>query len=494
MTDLSLTPTSPRVERARHLLDRAIFALLLALTMLAAVPFGSVDPWWEGVFEGCAFALGALWMMEGMLAGRWLVREHRLLVPLVVLLAYAFAQTLPYSNAATVAGVEVRRSLSADPFETWRFVVKLASLVLCAALWLRYLSSARRLRALVYVVALVGLSSALFGVVRRTMGSATLEQLSPRLAANLDGFAQFINRNHFAFLAEMTLGLALGLLVGEWRRRERVPVYAAAALVLWGALVMSNSRGGLLGMFVELALVALLSLSSGRRRRRASQEATRDADARHSVDARVRPSAGRLKVWLVRLALVGCLLAAALVGVVWVGGERLGARLESVPVEVSGTSKVRWGDRRVEIWPATWRMIAAHPLTGTGFGAYRAGITEYHDASGEMSLEQAHNDFLELPASGGIIGIALAVWFAISFAARARDALRSHDSFRRAACVGALGGLSAVLVHSLFDFGLHVTINALVCAALVVIATSDNRVQQRIPTDKIRAHRSLEVA
>jgi hypothetical protein len=35
---------------------------------------------------------------------------------------------------------------------------------------------------------------------------------------------------------------------------------------------------------------------------------------------------------------------------------------------------------------------------------------------------------------------------------------------------GSLAGLFAVAVHSLFDFGLQITINSLVCLLLIVLA------------------------
>src|SRR5256714_11576309 len=202
-----------RAERVRRLLDRAIFVLLVALLFVVAAPYASVDPWWEGFFEACVFALGALWMIEGMLGGAWLVASHRLLIPLVALLAFAFAQTLPLPGGAQVAGLRVSRTISADPFETWRFAVRVAALILAAALMLRYTSSARRLRALVFAVVAVGCLSALFGFFRQTATKEALAFVSPRLAANVGGFAQFINRDHFAFLAEMSLGLLLGLLL-----------------------------------------------------------------------------------------------------------------------------------------------------------------------------------------------------------------------------------------------------------------------------------------
>jgi hypothetical protein len=51
--------------------------------------------------------------------------------------------------------------------------------------------------------------------------------------------------------------------------------------------------------------------------------------------------------------------------------------------------------------------------------------------------------------------------------------LLSGESFRRAACLAALTGLIGVMAHSLVDFGLHVTANAVVFLALVVIATKE---------------------
>lgn len=106
-------------------------------------------------------------------------------------------------------------------------------------------------------------------------------------------------------------------------------------------------------------------------------------------------------------------------------------------------------------------------------------MTEYHGATGEMSLQQAHNDHLELLASGGIIGVALVAWLVAVFIKQARQRLRSQDAFRRAVCFGALVGLFGVVAHSLIDFGLHTTINALVFTSLAVIATVNGRVEEK---------------
>jgi hypothetical protein len=67
-------------------------------------------------------------------------------------------------------------------------------------------------------------------------------------------------------------------------------------------------------------------------------------------------------------------------------------------------------------------------------------------------------------------------WFVISFVRRAVSGLQGTNGFRRAACAGSLVGIFGVAVHSLFDFGLHLTANALVVAALIaIVACAANR-------------------
>src|SRR5205823_2428676 len=174
---------------------------------------------------------------------------------------------------------------------------------------------------------------------------------------------------------------------------------------------------------------------------------------------------------IVRLALACALVLSIIVGMVWVGGDPLAERLGAVREELGAEATDPSQTGRAAIWRATWRLCLAHPLTGVGFGGYWMAITEYHDGSGALVPQQAHNDYLELWASGGLISLALAGWFIYSLIGRARQQLADPDPFRRAVALGALTGLFGVAVHSLVDFGLHLTGNALIAVALVALAT-----------------------
>jgi O-antigen ligase len=341
-------------------------------------------------------------------------------------------------------------------------------------LLLRYTSNEHRLRILIHVVIGIGVASAVFGILRQVFQGSAPNQILSQLSADRS-FAQFIDRNHFAFLIEMALGLVLALMLSRGMRRDHRLIYFALALLLWAAVVLSSSRGGIFTLLCQLLFLVLLF------------------SAPQSSSSTFREEASRTRSWLQRLnksfvlraALVICLLLGVTISIVWVGGDPLMHRLETMPREFSTNDddSQRLNTRRVEIWQATWQMIKVHPIAGIGFGAYWISFPRYHDASGAFTPDEAqfrplaaHNDYLELVASGGVIGVALGTWFVISLIRCSLERLHSsRDSFHRAARLGALVGMFGIGVHSLVDFGLHDTVNAFVFASLVVIAI--------VPTD-----------
>lgn len=459
---LTTAGVSPQaLVRTACVLEAVIFYTLLALILLTAVPYGTVDAWWMSAFQCVVFALGAVWALEGLLSGRLFVREHRLLAPLVPLLGFVFLQSIPFGRVE-VAGVEVYRALSADQFETRLVAFRFLALLLCAAMLLRYTSSRRRLGALACVVIAVGVLSAAFGIVRQGMHfegeGFVLSRLQPQL-----GYGQFTNQNHFALLMEMCLGLPLGMLtvVDARRRGAQLFLLLSVGVLLWSALVLSTSRGGLFGMFIQAILLASLWRTMRSTRRGCRAGATR------------RGSLLRLFVNSVGVA---CLLLVVSAGVIWLGGEQLIKRVEHLHGEVAAEGAGnRAYPRRVEMWQATLEMIKAHPFIGSGFGGYWLEIDRYYDATGASVPQQAHNDYLEILAGGGLVCVAPIAWFVAALVRRSRRCLRSRWPFRRATCFGSLLGLCSVAVHSSVDYGLHVTVNALVFTTLLVIATAHVR-------------------
>jgi O-antigen ligase len=270
------------------------------------------------------------------------------------------------------------------------------------------------------------------------------------------GYAQFINYNHFAYLMEMALGVILGLVLGGGVRREQALIYVGALIPIWIGLVLCGSRGGLIAMLAQLVIAAVLfSMVAGK------------SGSRESAPAILRVLNSRS----VRVCLVCVLIVGVILGTVWLGGDQLASKIEGLRAEFE-LDDSRLGVSRNEMWRASWQMFATHPVAGAGMGGYAVAIPRFHDAAGTMTPQEAHNDYLELLASGGLIGLALAVWFAVVVCKRTLANLRAPNRFRRAACYGAAIGIAGVAVHSLVDFGLHMLVNALVFTTLIVIATS----------------------
>jgi putative inorganic carbon (HCO3(-)) transporter len=445
--------------RVANVLGQIVFVSLLCLIALTAVPYGTSQAWWLAFFVCTVFILAILWLIEGSIRGSWFRGDWQLILPLAAFALFAFLQTLQIAPIrGNVAGISLPpwNAISADPYQTRFFVLDLLALTLAGLFFSRYATTERRVRIVINVVIGVAVASAIFGILRQTMQHGPGFGL-PLLLPDL-GYGQFINKNHFAFMMEMSLGLILGLILGGGIRREQALIYFASLLPIWIGLVLSGSRGGLVAMLAQIVIAALL-LSVVARKGHATEPRSRLLSITRSLP--------------VRAVLILVLIGGVVFGTLWLGGDRLAASIEQSRAELNpDPDNLRYGASRNEIWRTTWKMFAAHPIVGVGMGGYWTAVPAFHNASGYLTPQEAHNDYLELLASGGLVGLALAIWFGVVVFSRTRKNLGSPNRFRRAACFGATIGIAGVAVHSLLDFGLHTITNALVFTTLIAIATS----------------------
>jgi O-antigen ligase len=422
------------------LLNKLAFGALIALIVFTAIPYGTVEPWWKAAFVCAVFAICIFALIENLITGKIEIRGRSVLLPMLATSALAFLQTLSL-GARAEANLSVWNAISADPYQTRFFALQMLALTALLALFYRYVNSERRIRVLVYTVLAIAVASAVFGILRQSTQQQT-GFLLPLLKQN-QGYGQFINKNHFAYLMEMAFGLGLGIILGSGVKRDRLMIYLAVLLPIWTALVLANSRGGVLAMIAQIVVAVLLLTSV--------QKITQS--------------------FALRAVLLVVLVVGIVLGTIWVGGDRLATNFENASSELASDTS-RQGVSRNEIWRATLKMFAAHPILGVGLGGYWIGITAYHDASGLMTPQEAHNDYLELLSSGGVIGFAPGLWFVVAVARRARQNLIADVGYMRAVRFGAILGIAGVAAHSLVDFGLHITVNAVVLLTLITMATN----------------------
>ena len=438
-----------------------MLALCLAV-VLSALAFGTVHSWSLAIFQAGAGLVAVAWVIDAWRSRRLRLSRNPLQLPLVGLVAVGLFQLLPLGTTPAGAGAlggGASRALSLDPFTTRLVVVQIASLAVYFAAALAFVDSPRRLRLLARVFMIFGFVLALFSMAQFFVSPDKI--FGVRQTAQALAFGPFINRHHFAGYMELALALPLGFLFGGAVERDRRFAYAFLSVIMALALVLTNSRGGMLSLAAEVMFV--LVVSAGVRRRGAEERG-----AREGKGVRLRRVAARAALGFV-------LLVAFFLGAIFFGGEGALSRLVgTVNADDPSTG-------RVEFWRATAHMIRDQPLTGVGLGAFGVAYSRYDQANGRVyRLEQAHNDYLQIVSDAGVAGAVLALAFvALLFRAGFRR-MESRDPQRRGVALGALTGCFAVLVHSFFDFTLHTTANALLFLMLAALATLGPRVEEPI--------------
>jgi O-antigen ligase len=319
----------------------------------------------------------------------------------------------------------------------------------------------------VRTITIFGFCLAIFGLTQSFTSPTKVYWL--RELAQSTPFGPFINRHHFAGYMELTLALPLGLLFAGSLERDKSFIYLFAAGLMGVALIMTNSRGGIISLVAEILFLATVT---GFRR------------AHVKKGSEVQP---RLAISAATRAALALLLIVALFGsVVLLGGEEALSRfVGTVNVEDPTTG-------RAHFWSVAVDIIKAHPMVGTGLGGFGVAYTRYDSRNGLYRLEQAHNDYLQLLSDGGIVGALIGLFFVILLFRMGFSRRQSRDSFRRGVATGALAGCFAVLIHSFFDFTLHTTSNALLFLVLAGLATMNGRVEEVTPRRRKRRRRHAD--
>jgi O-antigen ligase len=438
----------------------------MALLAWGTLAFGAVYPWAYWPLFGASAALG-VW---GLVATKgWTdPRVRRLLyaltglaaaigVQLIALPGWLVARLSPgvdrFFRAFEVGYLPASlHALTLDPPAT------AANLAEAIALGLLLLGTTRVLR-LVRVDWLasqlmgLGVAIATIGILQKALGPPDHVRVygfwQPIQGGN--PFGPFVNRNHFAGWMAMTIPVVAAYAwalrqsgtdhesgVRGWVRwgssvdGNRFLLVATATVIMAVAVVLTQSRSGM----VSLA-IALMALGWVVARR---------------VASRTR-----------RLLAVTYLLLILGVAVAWAGTGPVIARFHDAPGHLSG---------RLSAWRDTVHIVSDFPIFGTGIGAYRRAMLVYQTSGRELMYAEAHNDYLQLVAEGGVLVLVPALAVLWIFAVGVRHRLVSPDDEVVTCWVrrGAVAGLVGIAAQSLVEFSLQMPGNATLFVVLAAIA------------------------
>lgn len=269
------------------------------------------------------------------------------------------------------------------------------------------------------------------------------------------GSGLYICPDHLAGFLEMVGSLTLAMAIWSRQAIWLKLLLGYCALCCFAGLVLTLSRGGALS-----ATAALLTIAAcGVWRARA-------ASPRAFVTS------------LILVAVLGGLAAAAL-------GTVLS---NSSVVRKRAATLLDQQDVRLLLWPAALKEFAVNPIIGTGAGTYRFYGRLFRDPRVQRDPIRAHNDYLELLAEYGLVGAAGLLFFLFAHLQKGwrtfhrlgprLDAIplaTLSGSNAAAWNIGALAAVNALLVHSCFDFNLHIPVNACLLAFIFAILANPGR-------------------
>ncbi|MFN8465869.1 MAG: O-antigen ligase family protein [Caldilineaceae bacterium] len=241
----------------------------------------------------------------------------------------------------------------------------------------------------------------------------------PRFAVGAFGAEYGFSPNQLAGTILYALPFAIAWFVMLVRRREwqGSAMLACAAAIMFLVLVASQSRAGLVGFVVGLAIMALAPTRWGR--------------------------------WVLGICTTAVLVALLL------------PNTPAALLRLDDTTKVQHAMEstsiagRFEIWSRAVQGLQDFPLTGVGLGAFRGVIHHLYPSmilAPDFDVAHAHNFFLQTGLDFGVVGLAALLAIYMLAAVQIRYLWRSASFVgHRYWAIGLFATLAGQTIYSMFD-------------------------------------------
>jgi O-antigen ligase len=475
--------------------------LLLFILVFAPIPFGSVHVWAYSAINMTVLGLGLWWLAS---LARDFVRRRPLpslaypaTLPVALFFALVIFQLVPlplawigvlspkafdiYLAVNQATGIDREfATLSLVPFETRLALVQGVVYVLLCYLVQGVFVSRKHVVSMVRTLIVIGAVVSLYGLFEKLSGhNHILWWKNVWAGRSFRIFGTFINPDHFGLYLELILPLSmayvyrsrfhksaqvksskrrkklfrriLDLLQDEEAHAQKTGLQLFFTALMLVVLVMTGSRGAMLGIAAGFAVMAGLVFVKTRRKG------------------------------------FGVLLLVAIL-VAGIYGARIG--LDPV-IERWQKTEIRMDDVRLGFLKSAWPMIRDYPLFGTGLGTFEEAYPAYKlSALGQnRGLTHLHNDWAETLTDTGVLGLICVIWAYLALLIwLVKRWMRQSSTLAMAVGLGAIGALTCAGVHSLVDFGLRMPANGLTLAAIVglAIAGMHTKERERVKVEGVR--------
>ena len=447
--------------------DKWIFGALVGLLFWVPLPLGSNRTWALGVLVAWAFVLLAgvayVWRRHSDAAWQRLAQFGVPLTLLGAFVALVWAQTWPMPGqwvaAVSPESWRVETGVASARFSLDVYQNRIYAAV-SSAYWALFVVAVltvrdkRRLELLAWCIVWAGLVQAVLGVVLFSTTAHYQIFFFDTIHDRVKG--SFGYHNHFAGYMELCLSVGIGLMLarlgsdktqrGNWRHRiARVLDFILSEkmrlrlmlVVLVIALVLTRSRMGNTGFFAAMLVVGAVTLLLTRR------------------------SAPAMVALIVSLIVVDVFVIGT-----WVGLEKVMERVQGTNMSIENQGAEESVELRADAARHGLDLVKAFPVFGTGGGSFYNSYIRYRTPRPGF-FDHAHNDYVEMAADYGLVGIGLLGALVLTTAWQCLRAIaKRRSSLPRGISFGVLMAIVALAIHSTVDFNLQLPANAL---TLVVI-------------------------
>lgn len=323
------------------------------------------------------------------------------------------------------------RPITLDPPMTHLELAKFASYFLLAWMCIRICRNDRGRERLLSLVA--GLSGvvAVIGMGHEIVEADTLFGIYDPEFANPMVMAPLLNPNHLACLMALGAIIAAGLAIHERRAPPIRAMWIVVVLLDLGVCLATRSRGGVVALGAGTVITAVVL-----------------------VMQRLRSSSGVRRTDVYRILVPAAItVICTLVLVIYLGGGGVQRELESTRLEELSDPRSKYA-----AWDSALELVKEAPVLGIGRGAFESSFTRVYPASSQLVFSHVENEYVQALVDWGIGGV---IAFALGGVLLVRVLLRRWRNGSLAAV--AIGGLSAVGVQSLVDFGAEMPGIAIPC-------------------------------
>ena len=448
--DLVKDPNAPE-QNSRY--SGAIFFLLGVILIFSTLAYGAVETWAFGFLSIFTGIILVLWLFETRRTSEIKFGKSPLQIPLLGLILIGLIQLLPLKSpeiADNLLLIPAVSSLSINPYATRLAVVQLIIYAVFFAAAFVFINTTERLRKIAALIVIFGAVMAFFGILQRLASPEGIYGWRPTPQAI--PFASFVNQHHFAAFMEMTFGLTLAILVGKATGKDKRALLIAAVALMGISILFTGSRGGLLSL---LGVTGFVLITNFLRKEKSDKEISKN-------DKRA--------IFRRKIAFIGGFLALFFVlfgAVVLLGGDTALLR------GVGYTAQTDVSSGRLHFWGVALDIFKNNPILGAGLDAFGTAFPRYDMWNGNLRVEQAHNDYLQILADAGVAGfLCVAGFIFLLFKQGLQRIGAEHDRFRLSVSIGALAGCFGILLHSFFDFPLRTPSNAFYFLIFAFLATT----------------------